>query len=81
MKSTITMTSSQIQKELSKKVTERMLLHEMKRFGYMTEKQLITRIYKITNPVKLEALRQWARTVGENKLAKLAQEKRDFMYN
>lgn len=74
-------TSIQIQKELSKKVTERMLLHEMKRFGYMTEKQLVSRVYRITNPVKLEAFRQWASIVGEPKLARLAREKRGFMYN
>ena len=75
------MTSHQIQAVLSSQITDRILDHEAMRFTKMTIKQLTTRLYKITKPVKLEAFRVTAEVMGLRKLAKIAKEKRDFMYS
>ena len=75
------MTSLQIQKALAPKVTQKILGHAMARYNTMTEKQRTARVYKMTKPVKLEAFRQVAKMAGDRKLAALAREKRDFMFN
>ena len=75
------MTSQQIQRELDKKVTMSIFDHELNRFYFMDIEQLTERLWKITNPVKLEAFRQAALQFKLRKLARLAREKRDFMYN
>lgn len=75
------MTSIQIQKQLEKKVTEKMLDHELYRFCNMELKALRTRINRIKSPVKLEAFRMMAKMVGENRLSILARRRRNELYN
>lgn len=60
-------------------VTDKAIDHETMRFSYMTDKQLLARLYKITSPKKLEAFRQVAEIWDKKELAALAEEKRDFM--
>ena len=67
------------QKQLSKKVTEKMLDKEIFRFCSMDEKKLKARVNRTTNPVKLEATRTVARWCGVRKIAKLAKKKRDLV--
>ena len=67
-----------IQRELDAQVTVRLMEKEMSRFDKMNADQLKARLFKITNPVKLEAFRQMARTYGLRGLVKLAAEKRNF---
>lgn len=69
-----------IDKELDSKVTSRVMEHENYRFGYMDQKQLKTRVFKMTNVVKLHAFAQVARGLGYNGLARIARQKRDVIY-
>lgn len=70
----------EIQGTLAKKVTAKMLDHELHRFTTMSQKALMTRIRRITKPVKAEAMRQMAVTVGESKLAIAARNRRDEVF-
>ena len=72
------MTNRQIQKAMDSKVTIAMMEKEFTRFNTMTDKQLMTRLFKITNPVKMEAFRQVALAFGLRKLARDAAEKRNL---
>ena len=65
-------------KVLNSKVTVKMMEKELERFEKMSDEKLKDRLFKITNPVKMEAFRQMARTFGLNGLSKLAAEKRNF---
>lgn len=67
------------QKQLSKKVTEKMLEKELFRFCTMDEKKLKTRVDRTSNPVKLEAMRTMARWCGVRPIVKLAKRKRDLV--
>lgn len=67
------------QKQLSKKVTEKMLEKELFRFCTMDEKKLKTRINRMKNPVKLEATRIMAKWCGVRPIAILAKRKRDLV--
>jgi len=72
------MTGAESRKSLNAKITEKVWDKETDRFATMTEKQLKTRLFKITNPVKMEAFRQVAKQYGYRKLSRLAAEKRNF---
>jgi len=61
--------------KISKAVMEKTML----RISTMNEKALETRIYKMTNPEKLEAFRVVAWQLGMRKLSTLAKEKLAFM--
>jgi hypothetical protein len=74
------MTSIQIQKNLERKVTEKMLDYELHRFCTMTVPQLKTRIKKIKSPVKLEAFRTMAKWCDETRLVILARSRRNELY-
>jgi len=65
---------------MSIKVSNRIMAHTMKRISTMTDKALTTRIYKMTNPEKLEAMRSACSQLGMRKLAKLAKEKLEFSF-
>ena len=69
------LTNAQI---LDAQITPKIWDKETDRFFSMDEKQLTTRIFRITSPVKMEAFRQVALQHGYNKLSKLAAEKRNF---
>lgn len=60
-------------------MTEKVMKHEAKRFASMTHKQLITRLYKLTNAEKLDAFVDFAIMFGYDDLADLATEKIAFM--
>ena len=75
------MSSLAIQAVLKKKVTDKQLTYEFDRFIDMTDKQLKTRIGKMTNPVKLEACRQIAKDLGKVALVRLARARRNECFN
>lgn len=58
-------------------VTDKVLSHERMRFSTMTPKQLLTRLYRITKPEKLEGFIRTARSFGYNTLAEVAIAKRN----
>ena len=51
---------------------QRMIEHELNRFGYMSRKQLWARLGKVTNPNKLVAMIHVARRFGRRQLANAA---------
>lgn len=55
--------------------------HEMMRFNSMTTRQLLTRLYRITKPEKLDAYIRTARKLGYDFLAEAAIQKRDGIRN
>jgi len=63
------------EKEIGRKVTEKMLDHELDRFVDMDEAKLLTRLKKITTPIKLEAFRQMAFITKNRKLYFAAKDK------
>ena len=65
------------QKELSNMVTEKMLDHETFRFCSMTEDQLKTRIRKIKDPVKVEAVRTMASYLKVKPIVRVARKRRN----
>lgn len=67
------------QKQLSKKVTEKMLENELHRLITMSEKRLEGRVNRINNPVKLEAFRTVAVWCEVYKIAELAKRQRDLV--
>lgn len=77
-KKTVKVTSAVIQKHLDAKITPSLWDNETDRFFSMSKKQLTSRLFRITNPVKMESFRQCALQHGYENLAKLAAEKRDF---
>lgn len=58
-------------------MTAKIMNHETMRFNSMTPSQLMTRLYRITKPEKLEAYILTARRLGYNFLADAAIQKRD----
>lgn len=58
-------------------MTAKVMDHEMMRFSTMTPRQLLTRLYRITKPEKLQAYITTAERLGYNSLAQAAIEKRD----
>ena len=56
------------EKEIGKRVTDKMLDHELDRFIDMDDKKLMARLKKITTPIKLEAFRQMAFITKNRKL-------------
>jgi hypothetical protein len=52
--------TTRYEKKIGKKVTEKMLDHELDRFVSMSEDKLLTRLKKISTPIKAEAFRQMA---------------------
>ena len=59
-------------------VSNRIMQLTMKRISTMTDKSLETRIFKMTNLEKLEAMRCACSQLGMRKLAVLAKEKLEF---
>jgi len=65
---------------IGKRVSEKMLDHELDRFIDMDGQQLQKRLDKITSPLKLEAFRQMAIITKKCKLYYAAKRKLDDLY-
>ena len=61
------------------KISNAIMEKTMLRISTMSEKALETRVFKMTNPEKLEAFQIVAWQLGMRKLSKLAKEKLAFM--
>jgi hypothetical protein len=72
--------SLKIQKALAPKVTEAMLEREYERFIDLDEKQLLSRIDRLKNAVRLEVMRQIAKMCGEKKLMRIARARRNEVF-
>ena len=69
--------SQQAQRDMRSKVTQKMLDHELYRFTTMTDDQLKTRVKKLKNPVKAEAMRIMAKWCENYPLLRLARTRRN----
>ena len=74
------LSSHKIRAELTKKVTQTMLDYELFRVNNMEPKALITRLKKIKNPVKAEAMRIMTKWVGLKSLSRKARRRRDELF-
>ena len=73
-----TMTSAQIQKAMDAKITATLWDNETNRFFSLSKKALKSRLFRITNPVKMECFRQVALQHDYKELSTWAAEKRDL---
>jgi len=69
--------SLQVQIDIAKNVTPKMMDHELFRFTTMSTKQLLTRINKIKNPMKAEACRKMAKWCENPIVVKAARKRRN----
>lgn len=74
------LSAREIQLILGPQVTKKAVAHELMRFTTMETKQLLTRLKRIKNPVKAEAMRKCAKALGERKLVIAAKRRRDELY-